>query len=166
MWKAEGAFRCSLLSHHESRAHFTPFPPSCDIDVHLPSCSSGPYKFQSLPFLTPHFTQGCTGWRLHWAEISFFTPPNSSPEFRMRNMALALFLSNVVIFPFVPLIYIYIDISCPDKCKWSFSKINNVIFAKPYSTPWQLIIFQLNLLLIGSCSALIFCYLFTEDQNA
>lgn len=32
------------------------FLPSCDTDAHLPSCSSGPYKFQSLLFLTQHFT--------------------------------------------------------------------------------------------------------------
>lgn len=56
-------------------------------------------------------------------------------------------------------------ISHCDKCEWKFSKINNVIFAEPYGTPWQLIIFQLNLLFIGSGSALIFCHLFTEERN-
>lgn len=169
--KSRGSIQIqAFVSPLEQRA-FHMFLPSCDTDVHLPSCS--PYKSQSLLFLTPLFTQGCIGWKLHSAAMecrkSVFHSTKLQPQTQDEEYGLSPFLSNVVFFPFVPLIYTYIYIYmcvCPDKCKWSFSKINNIIFAEPYSTPWQLIIFQLNLLLIGSCSALIFFYLFTEDQNA
>lgn len=167
MWKAEGAFRSRFLFHHYNRDHFTgSFPPVTLMFIFLPAhldlTNSSHFSSWHRLSLRDASDGNCTELPRS-AGNQFFTPPNSSPQIQDEEYGLSPFLLNVVFFSFCST---YIYISCPDKWKWSFSKINNIIFAEPYSTPWQLIISQLNLLLIGNCSALIFCYLFTEDQNA
>lgn len=88
---------------------FHTFLPSCDTDARLPSCSSGPYKFQSLLFLTPHFTQPCIRRKRYWAaterEKSVFHSTKLQPQIQDEEQGLRPFLSNGVFFSFCSLIY-------------------------------------------------------------
>lgn len=95
MW-SQGAFGARLcFTMKEPRSRHTLLP-SCDTDAHLPSCSSGPYEFQPLDFSSWHNISLSDASDGNCTELprsagnQFFTPPNSSPKFTMRNQALAL----------------------------------------------------------------------------
>lgn len=136
-------------------------------DIFLP-----PHKFCSLDFFSWCTILLSSVSNGNWPELSWsawnqlFTWPSSRPPFLQLTTSLSYelvsssFHSSTV---FLPICFSYI--SSFDKSKWKLSRINNFIFAKPCGTPWQFIIFQLNLLFIGSCPALIFCCLFTEQGN-
>lgn len=107
--------------------------------------------------------------RILWKPAPFFrrkhgssvkSPRNQPVNYSPRPSTLTHLPSSTVFHVFCSF-----SISNCDKCKWKLSRKNKFICTNPSGTPWQFIIFQLNLLLVGSCPSLIFCCLFTEQGN-